>query len=94
MTIDDKTFLLGILQMPRLGLNQEQISGIERIIDGAVPKLEVIAVTYSQAAEILGFRAKNSAKTIEKFIREGRLKRSSRGRVTMASVKNFGKAVA
>ena len=96
MTAEDKTFLLGILQMPRLGLNQQQILGIERILDGVAPSpmLDVVAITYAQAAEVLGFTSKNSAKTIEKFVRNGRLVRSSPGRVTVASVQAFGKAVA
>ena len=96
MTIEDKTFLLNIMQMPRLGLSQQQIAGIERIIDGAAPSpmLDVVAITYAQAAEVLGFTSKYSAKTIEKFVREGRLVRSSPGRVTVASVQAFGKAVA
>ena len=96
MTIEDKTFLLSIMQMPRLGLSQQQIAGIERIIDGAAPSpaLDVVAITYAQAAEVLGFTSKYSAKTIEKFVREGRLVRSSPGRVTVASVQAFGKAVA
>lgn len=94
MTIEDKTFLLGIMQMPRLGLSAAQISDIERIIDGRSVSLDVMAITYQQAADILGYTSKNSAKTIEKYVREGRLVRSSPGRVTMESVKNFGKAVA
>ncbi len=94
MTIEDKSFVLGILQMPRLGLSQCQISDIERIIDGRGVSLDVMAITYQQAAEVLGLTSRNSHKTIEKFIREGRLVRSSRGRVTMASVRDFGKAVA
>lgn len=94
MTIEDKTFLLNICQLPRLGLNQKQIGDIERVIDGRPSELQVVAVTYRQAADMLGFTSKNSDKTMMKFVKEGRLVRAGSGRVTLESVKNFGKAVA
>lgn len=94
MTIEDKTFLLNICQLPRLGLNQQQIADIERIIDGQPAALPRVAVTYRQAADMLGFTSKNSDKTMMKFVKEGRLVRAGSGRVTLESVKNFGKAVA
>ena len=93
MTIEDKTLLLSILQLPRLGLNQQQIGEIERIIDGRPATLRVIAVTNAKAAEMLGLTSKNSAKTIEKYVRDGKLVRSTPGRVTLESVEALGKAV-
>lgn len=93
MTIEDKTFLLNICQMPRLGLSQRQIGDIERVIDGGqVSSVPAVAIPYAQAAEVLGFHSKSSEKTIMKFIREGRLVKACSGRVTMESVLAFGKA--
>lgn len=97
MTIEDKTFLLNICEMPRLGLSQQQIADIERVIDGRPAALPRVAVTYWEAAEMLGFKSKNSDKTIMKFVKEGRLERAGdkgSGRVTLESVKNFGKVAA
>lgn len=91
MTIEDKTFLLGICQMPRLGLSAQQVADIERIIDGAPAALPRQAVTYWEAAQMLGFTSKNSNKTMMKFVREGRLVKAGAGRVTLESVQNFGK---
>lgn len=94
MTIEDKTFVLNILQLPRLGLNQKQIGDIERVIDGRPSEIRVVAVPCAKAAEMLGFTSKNSVKTIEKYVRIGKLTRSSPGRVTLESVENLGKEVA
>lgn len=96
MTMEDKTLVLSFLQMPRLGLNQQQIGDIERIIDGrrVGGDLEAVSVTFAQAAEMLGYHSKWSNKTIQKFVEKGRLVRSSPGRVTLDSVRSFGKAVA
>ena len=97
MTIEDKNFLMNILQLPQLRLNQQQIGDIERIIDGQPAALPRVAVTYWEAAEMLGFKSKNSDKTIMKFVKEGRLERAGdkgSGRVTLESVKNFGKVAA
>ena len=52
MTIEDKTFLLNICEMPRLGLSQQQIADIERVIDGRPSPTKVIAVSNAKAAEI------------------------------------------
>lgn len=96
MTVEDKTFLLTICSLPRLGLNHQQIEDIERIIDGQPAALQRVAVTYWEAAEMLGFKSRNSDKTIMKFVKEGRLARAGgrgSGRVTLESVRNFGKAV-
>ena len=89
MSIEDKTFLLGILQLPRLKLSQQQLSGIEAIIDGRQMGLPCVAVTYRDAARMLGYSSKNSEKTMMKFVREGRLHRACPGRVTYDSVINF-----
>lgn len=94
MTIEDKTFLLNICQLPRLGLNQQQIGEIERIIDGRPATLKVLAVSNAKAAEMLGLTSKNSAKTIEKYVRDGKLVRSTPGHVTVASVEALGKVAA
>ena len=96
MTIEDKTFLLSICQMPRLGLNQKQIGDIERVIDGRPTgdEIERVSVTFAQAAEMLGYHSKWSNKTIQKFVEKGRLVRSSPGRVTLESVRAFGKEAA
>lgn len=94
MTIEDKSFVLNILQLPRLGLNQKQIGDIERVIDGRPAEVRVVAVPYAKAAEMLGFTSKNSVKTIEKYVRIGKLTRAAPGRVTIESVENLGKEVA
>lgn len=94
MTIEDKTFLLNICQLPRLGLNQQQIGEIERVIDGRPAEVRVLAVSNAKAAEILGLTSKNSAKTIEKYVRLGKLKRSSPGHVTLESVERLAKVEA
>ena len=95
MTIEDKTFLLGICQMPRLGLTPQQIGEIERVIDGReCGGLPTLAVTYEEAARMLGYTSKWSTKTIQKFVKEGRLVKSAPGRVTLESVKSFGGEVA
>lgn len=96
MTIEDKTLLLDFLQLPRLGLNQRQIGDIERVIDGRLTggEIEAVSVTFAQAAEMLGYHSKFSNKTIQKFVEKGRLVRSSPGRVTLESVRAFGKGAA
>lgn len=94
MTIEDKTFLLNICAMPRLGLSQQQIADIERVIDGRPSPTKVIAVSNAKAAEMLGLTSKNSAKTIEKYVREGKLVRSTPGHVTVASVERLAKVEA
>lgn len=94
MTIEDKTFLLNICQLPRLGLSAQQVADIERVIDGRPSEMQRVAVTYWEAAEMLGFTSEHSDKTIMKFVKEGRLVKAAPGRVTLESVKAFGKAVA
>ena len=44
-------------------------------------------MTYAEAAAALGFTSANSAKTIEKYVREGKLEKAAPGRVTVASMK-------
>lgn len=94
MTIEDKNFLMNILQLPQLRLNQQQIGDIERVIDGRPSPMKVIAVSNAKAAEMLGLTSKNSAKTIEKYVREGKLVRSTPGHVTVASVERLAKVEA
>ena len=89
MTIEDKTFLLNICALPRLGLNQAQIGAIERVIDGKADETRVLAVSTDKAAEMLGIDGPNRKKTVEKYIREKKLVRSTPGHVTVASIEAF-----
>ncbi len=89
MTIEDKPIFLAFCQIPRFGLSAEQVADIEKIVDGRELGLGCIAVTYAEAAAALGFTSANSAKTIEKYIREGKLVRAAPGRVTVASLKEL-----
>lgn len=68
MTLEDKGFLLQILQMPRLRLSQAQVSAIERVIDtGMAPPAYA---TYGEAMSALGF---TTAAGIRKLIHQGHL---------------------
>ena len=89
MMIEDKPIFLAFCQIPRFGLSAEQVADIEKIVDGRSLGLGRIAMTYAEAAEALGFKSANSAKTIEKYVREGKLERAAPGRVTVASLRNL-----
>ena len=89
MTIEDKPIFLAFCQIPRFGLSAAQVADIERIVDGRPLAMERMAMTYAEAAAALGFRSANSAKTIEKYVREGKLDRAAPGRVTVASMRRF-----
>lgn len=71
MDLSDKSFILNMLQMPRLGLSPSQVLKIEAIIDG-VPAADAPQVlSYDAAAQMLGLTSKNRNKTISYWIREG-----------------------
>lgn len=86
MSIEDKALVLAFLRLPRLRLTEAQLGDIERVIDGAPGVVAPVAVPYAQAAEMLGL---GSIKSIERYIREGRLTRTAKGRVSLASVRHF-----
>ena len=86
MTIEDKPIFLAFCQIPRFGLSAEQVAEIERVVDGRALEAVPGVMTYAEAASALRFTSANSVKTIEKYIREGRLVRAVRGRVTRESV--------
>ena len=87
MTIEDKPIFLAFCQIPRFGLSAAQVADIEKIVDGRSLGMERLAMTYAEAAAALGFTSANSAKTIEKYVREGKLERAAPGRVTVASMR-------
>ena len=89
MTIEDKPIFLAFCQIPRFGLSAAQVADIEKIVDGRSLGVGRMAVTYAEAAAALGFTSANSAKTIEKYVREGKLERAAPGRVTVASMRNL-----
>jgi len=72
-----KVALMGVLQSPMWKLSPDQLMRIEAILDGArAPhaKPEPPAViSYEEAAERLGLRAKNRAKTVALWVRLGKL---------------------
>lgn len=86
MTIEDKPIFLAFCQIPRFGLSAAQVADIEKIVDGRSLGVGRMAVTYAEAAAALGFTSANSAKTIEKYVREGKLEKAAPGRVTVASL--------
>ena len=86
MTIEDKPIFLAFCQIPRFELSAQQVADIEKIVDGRSLGMERLAMTYAEAAAALRFTSANSAKTIEKYVRVGKLVRAARGRVTRASV--------
>ena len=94
MSIEDKPIFLAFCQIPRFGLSAAQVADIERIVDGRSLEMERLAMTYAEAAAALGFQSANSAKTIEKYVRLGKLQRSSPGHVTLESVERFAKVEA
>lgn len=73
MEITDKSFVLNILMMPRLGLSPEQVQKIEHVIDGTPCSSEPMSISYEEAAIRIGLTAKNRAKTIALWVRQGRL---------------------
>jgi len=61
MELADKSLVLDVLRMPRLGLSPEQIVKIERIIDGHPPAIDPPPrpwVPYREAAELLGLKTR------------------------------------
>ncbi len=73
MELTDKSFVLSLLSMPRLGLSPEQVRKIEAVIDGAALPEEPAVLSYEEAAQRLGLTAKNRAKTICLWVRKGYL---------------------
>ena len=81
MELSDKSLLLNILHLPRLGLSPEQVQRlspeqvqkIEHVIDGIVPATAPLTMSYEAAAERIGLTAKNRAKTIVLWVRQGKL---------------------
>ena len=73
MELSDKSLLLNILHLPRLGLSPEQVQKIEHVIDGTVPATAPLTMSYEAAAERIGLTAKNRAKTIVLWVRQGKL---------------------
>lgn len=73
MELCDKSFVLNMLSMPRLGLSPEQVQKIEAVIDGAPMPGRPAVMTYEDAAAALGLTAKNKAKTICLWVRKGYL---------------------
>ena len=72
MTLADKDFVMSVLGMKRLGLNQAQLLKIERVIDG-LPVEDRGALpyaTYSEAMAALGFTTQEG---IRKLAKEGKL---------------------
>lgn len=86
MTIEDKPIFLAFCQIPRFGLSASQVAAIERVVDGREEPIGPIAMTYADAAAALSFTSANSVKTIEKYVRVGKLAKAAPGRVTRASV--------
>ena len=77
MDMISKVALMGVLQSPMWKLSPDQLTRIEAILDGArVPHAKPAAPTilsYEEAAERLGLRAKNRAKTVALWVRLGKL---------------------
>lgn len=90
MTIEDKPIFLAFCQIPRFGLSAGQVAAIERVVDGREEPIGPIAMTYADAAAALSFTSANSVKTIEKYVREGKLVKAAPGRVTVESVRALG----
>ncbi len=63
MELADKSLVLDVLRMPRLGLSPEQIVRIERIIDGRPPAIDPPPrpwIPYQEAADMLGLKTKRA----------------------------------
>ncbi len=73
MELNDKSFVLTMLSMPRLGLSPQQVQKIEAVIDGARPADGPAVLPYDVAADRLGLTAKNRTKTICLWVRKGYL---------------------
>ena len=71
MQLMTKISFLGVIQSPMWGLSPEQISKIEGIVDGSVSSTEPQVLTYEEAANRIGLKAKNRAKTIALWVRKG-----------------------
>lgn len=73
MELCDKSFVLNMLSMPRLGLSPEQVQKIEAVIDGTPMPGRPAVLSYEAAADALGLSAKNRTKTICLWVRKGYL---------------------
>lgn len=80
MELADKSLVLDVLRMPRLGLSPEQIMKIERIIDGHPPTTDPPPrpwVPYREAAALLGLKTKRGvayrieAGVLDAYVPEG-----------------------
>jgi hypothetical protein len=71
MELSDKSFVLSMLSMPRLGLSPSQVQEIESIIDGRPLPDSPKVMSYAKAADVLGLTSKNRTKTILYWVREG-----------------------
>lgn len=63
MELADKSLVLDVLRMPRLGLSPEQIRKIESVIDGRPPTLDLAPrpwISYQEAARLLGYKTKRA----------------------------------
>lgn len=90
MTIEDKPIFMAFCHIPRFNLSACQIAAIERVVDGREDTIGPVAMTYADAAAALSFTSANSVKTIEKYVREGKLVKAAPGRVTIESVRALG----
>ena len=71
MKLEDKAFVMDLLGMPRLGLNQAQLTAIERVIDRPQAASAGAAyVPYADAMEALGF---TTVAGIRKLAKQGHL---------------------
>lgn len=70
MEIQDKALVVQLLN--RFGLSPEKIQRVEAVIDGQFDSSPTV-VNYDRAAEFLGLTAKNRAKTIALWVRQGKL---------------------
>lgn len=77
MDMITKVALMGVLQSPMWKLSPDQLMRIEAILDGSrAPHAQPAApavLSYEEAADRLGLRAKNRAKTVALWVRLGRL---------------------
>ena len=80
MELADKSLVLEVLRMPRLGLSPDQVRKIECIIDGGSPAMDPPLrpwVTYGEAAALLGLKTKRGvayrieAGVLDAYVPEG-----------------------
>lgn len=81
MELADKSLVLDVLRMPRLGLSPEQVMMIERIIDGRPPASSTPPlpfIPYPEAARLLGLKTRQGvvyrikAGVLDAYVPEGR----------------------